>query len=53
MGREAVMLWSTAMMGLLFLILSPFAVADGQHTFSIKVFTSSDDQFCTNSIIIE
>ena len=41
------------MIGLLFLILSPFAVADGQHRFSIKVFTSSDDQFWTNSVIIE
>ena len=41
------------MIGLLFLILSPFVVADGQHRFSIKVFTSSDDQFWTNSVIIE
>ena len=47
------MLGSTAMIGLLFLILSPFAVADGQHRLSIKVFTSSDDQFWTNSVIIE
>lgn len=47
------MLRSTAMIGLLFLILSSFAVADGQHRFSIKVFTSSDDQFWTNSVIIE
>ena len=47
------MLGSTAMIGLLFLILSSFAVADGQHRFSIKVFTSSDDQFWTNSVIIE
>jgi glyoxylase-like metal-dependent hydrolase (beta-lactamase superfamily II) len=53
MGREAVMLGSTAMIGLLFLILSPFAVADSQHRFSIKVFTSPDDQFWTNSVIIE
>jgi glyoxylase-like metal-dependent hydrolase (beta-lactamase superfamily II) len=53
MGQETVMLGSTAMIGLLLLILSPFAVADGQHRFSIKVFTSSDDQFWTNSVMIE
>jgi glyoxylase-like metal-dependent hydrolase (beta-lactamase superfamily II) len=53
MGREAVMLRSTAMISLLFLISCPFAVASGQHAFSIKVFTSSDDQFWTNSVIIE
>jgi glyoxylase-like metal-dependent hydrolase (beta-lactamase superfamily II) len=53
MGREAVMLRSTAMIGLLFLIWCPFAVAGGQHRFSIKVFTSPDDQFWTNSVIIE
>ncbi len=38
---------------LLFLISCPFAVAGGQHSFSIKVFTSPDDQFATNSVIIE
>jgi glyoxylase-like metal-dependent hydrolase (beta-lactamase superfamily II) len=53
MGREAVMLRSTAMISLLFLISCPFAVAGGQHRFSIKVFTSPDDQFWTNSVIIE
>jgi glyoxylase-like metal-dependent hydrolase (beta-lactamase superfamily II) len=47
------MLRSTAMISLLFLISCPFAVAGGQHTFSIKVFTSPDDQFWTNSVIIE
>src|SRR6202165_3895632 len=47
------MLRSTAMISLLFLISFPFAVADGQHGFSIKVFTSSDDQFWANSVIIE
>jgi len=41
------------MISLLFLISFPFAVADGQHGFSIKVFTSSDDQFWANSVIIE
>jgi glyoxylase-like metal-dependent hydrolase (beta-lactamase superfamily II) len=53
MGREAVMLRSTAMISLLFLISCPFAVAGGQHRFSIKVFTSPDDQFWANSVIIE
>ena len=41
------------MISLLFLISYPFAVAGGQHRFSIKVFTSPDDQFWTNSVIIE
>jgi glyoxylase-like metal-dependent hydrolase (beta-lactamase superfamily II) len=41
------------MISLLFLISCPFAVAGGQHRFSIKVFTSPDDQFWTNSVIIE
>src|SRR5216683_496381 len=53
MGREAIMLRSTAMIILLFLISCPFAVAGGQHSFSIKVFTSPDDQFAANSVIIE
>jgi len=44
---------STAMISLLFLISCSFAVAGGQHMFSIKVFTSPDDQFWTNSVIIE
>ena len=43
----------SAVIGLLFLISCPFAVAGGQHRFSIKVFTSPDDQFWTNSVIIE
>ena len=47
------MLRTTAMISLLSLISSPFAVADGQHRFSIKVFASPDDQFWTNSVIIE
>src|SRR5258705_7000746 len=38
---------------LLFLISNPSTFAGGQHGFSIKVFTSSDDQFWTNSVIIE
>src|ERR1700732_1922729 len=47
------MLRSTAMISLLFLISCPFAVAGGQHRFSIKVFTSPDDQFWNNSVIVE
>src|SRR5229473_1652178 len=47
------MLRSTAVISLLFLISCPSAFAGGQHRFSIKVFTSPDDQFWTNSVIIE
>src|SRR5260370_31928178 len=35
------------------LISCPFAFGGGQHGFSIKVVTSLDDQFWTNSVIIE
>jgi len=38
---------------LLLLISCPCAFAGGQPGFSIKVFTSPDDQFWTNSVIIE
>jgi glyoxylase-like metal-dependent hydrolase (beta-lactamase superfamily II) len=37
----------------LFLISWPSALAGSRHSFSIRVFTSSDDQFWTNSVIIE
>src|ERR1700694_2086822 len=47
------MLRSTAVISLLFLISWPSAFAAGQQGFSIKVFTSPDDQFWTNSVIIE
>jgi glyoxylase-like metal-dependent hydrolase (beta-lactamase superfamily II) len=43
----------SAGISLLFLISCPFAFAGGQHDFSIKVFTSPDDQFWTDSVIIE
>ena len=43
----------SAVTSLLFLISGPSAFAGGQHDFSIKVFTSTDDQFWTNSVIIE
>jgi glyoxylase-like metal-dependent hydrolase (beta-lactamase superfamily II) len=43
----------SAVISLIFLISWPFAFAAGQQDFSIKVFTSPDDQFWTNSVIIE
>src|ERR1700675_5096803 len=47
------MLRSKVMISLLFLISWRSAFAAGQQSFSIKVFTSPDDQFWTNSVIIE
>ena len=43
----------SAAIGLSFLIACPLAFAGSQHGVSIKVFTSQDDQFWTNSVIIE
>jgi glyoxylase-like metal-dependent hydrolase (beta-lactamase superfamily II) len=43
----------SAAIGLLFLVACPVAFAASQHGVSIKVFTSQDDQFWTNSVIIE
>src|SRR6266849_4040165 len=43
----------SAVTSLLFLVWCPSALAGGQHGFSIKVFTSPDDQFWTNSVILE
>jgi len=43
----------SAVISPLFLISYQSAFAGGQHGFSIKVFTSPDDQFWTNSVIIE
>src|SRR6202158_4419926 len=43
----------SALISLLCLVSCPSAFAGGQHGFSIKVFTSSDDQFWTNSVILE
>jgi len=43
----------SALLTLLFLISWPSAYAGGQHDFSIQVFTSPDDQFWANSVIIE
>src|SRR6267143_543368 len=47
------MLRCTAVLSLLFLISGPIAFAGDQRGFSIKVCTSPDDQFWTNSVIIE
>src|SRR6267154_171990 len=43
----------SAVLSLLFLISWPSAFAAGQQGFSIKVFTPPDDQFWTNSVLIE
>src|SRR5216683_8068912 len=43
----------SAVIGLVFLTSWPSAFAAGQQGFSIKVFTSPDDQFWANSVIIE
>jgi glyoxylase-like metal-dependent hydrolase (beta-lactamase superfamily II) len=43
----------SALISLLLLIECPFAFASSQQSISIKVFTSPDDQFSVNSIIVE
>src|SRR5258705_11701740 len=43
----------SAVLGLMFLISWRISFAAGQQVFSIKVFTSPDDQFWTNSVIVE
>jgi glyoxylase-like metal-dependent hydrolase (beta-lactamase superfamily II) len=43
----------SAVIGLIFLISWPSTFAGGQPRFSIRVFTSPDDQFWTNSVFIE
>src|SRR5580704_13177951 len=43
----------STVISLLFLMACPSAFAGSQHGVSIKVFTSSDDQFWTNSVMIE
>src|ERR1700737_4329877 len=42
----------SAVISLLLLISCPSAFASSQHSISIKVFTSPDDQFSVNSIIV-
>jgi len=44
--------WSAAI-SLVFLIVCPVALAASRHAVSIKVLTSRDDQFWTNSVVIE
>ncbi len=43
----------SAVISPLLLMSCPSAFASGQHGFSIKVFTSPDDQFWNNSVIVE
>jgi glyoxylase-like metal-dependent hydrolase (beta-lactamase superfamily II) len=43
----------SAVISLLYLFSSPSAFARGEHGFSIKVFTSPDNQFWENSVVIE
>src|ERR1700732_1503593 len=43
----------SAVISLLLLISCPSAFASSQHSISIKVFTSPDDQFSVNSVIVE
>src|SRR5882762_4899870 len=43
----------SAAISLLFLVACPFAFAGGPNGVSIKVFTSQDDQFWTNTVLIE
>src|ERR1700733_1564677 len=43
----------SAVISLILLISCPSAFAGSQHSISIKVFTSPDDQFSVNSIIVE
>jgi glyoxylase-like metal-dependent hydrolase (beta-lactamase superfamily II) len=44
---------SSAVISLVLLISCPSAFATSQHGISIKVFTSPDDQFSVNSVIVE
>src|ERR1700722_5978820 len=41
------------LIALLLMMTCPSAFASHQHDFSIKVFTSPDDQFSVNSVIVE
>jgi phosphoglycerate dehydrogenase-like enzyme len=43
----------SALISLLLLISCPSASASSQHSIPIKVFTSPDDQFSVNSVIVE
>jgi glyoxylase-like metal-dependent hydrolase (beta-lactamase superfamily II) len=52
-GREKDLAICSAVIAVSFLLSCASAFAMSQHGFSIKVFTSPDDQFWTNSLIIE
>ena len=52
-GRKKDLAVCSAVIGLSFLLSCASAFAMSQHGFSIKVFTSPDDQFWTNSVIVE
>src|SRR4029077_1129853 len=52
-GREKDLAICSAVLGVSFLLSCASAFAMSQPGFSIKVFTSPDDQFWTNSVIIE
>jgi glyoxylase-like metal-dependent hydrolase (beta-lactamase superfamily II) len=52
-GREKDLAICSAVIGVSLLLSCASAFAMSQHGFSIKVFTSPDDQFWTNSVIIE
>src|ERR1700736_4293666 len=43
----------SAVISPLLLMSCPYAFASGQQGFSINVFTSPDDQFWNNSVIVE
>src|SRR5579872_833052 len=43
----------SAMIGLVSLMACPFAFAGSRHGLSVKVVTSQDGQFWTNSVIVE
>jgi hypothetical protein len=43
----------SAVISLLLLIACPSVFASSQHRISIKVFTSPDDQFSVNSVLVE
>src|SRR5258708_2196528 len=52
-GKLTGQVGTIGMISLLFLVSYLSAFAGGEHSLSIKVFTSPDDQFWVNSIIIE
>src|ERR1700693_6064476 len=53
LARKKSLAVCAAVISLLLLISCPSAFGSSQHDFSIKVFTSPDDQFWVNSVIVE